>query len=136
MDRLHLGRWNHARSLKASFIAFVVVCLFGVAATMQQSHAGPPFADGHLILDMCSSQGSYFGKGYCMGYLAGASDQIRTSADAPQGNICASQTANDIAKFIDLTVRYLRDHPNELNRSASSLLTRILHNAEACQGHQ
>ena len=129
---LHLGRWNHTLPLKVSFSALLVACLIGVVGTMQQSHARPPFADGHLILDMCSSRGSYFGKGYCMGYLAGASDQIRTSIDAPHGNVCASQNAYTLNKFIILTVRYLRDHPDELNRSASSLLTRILPKAEAC----
>ncbi len=130
---LHLGRWNHAFSRKASFSVLLVACLISVVGTVKQSHAGPPFADGHLILDMCSSQGSYFGKGYCMGYLAGTLDQIRISVDATHGNACASQTASDIGKLIDLTVGYLRDHPGELNRSASSLLSRILPNPEACQ---
>lgn len=133
---LHPGRWNHALSLKVSFSALLVACLIGVVGTTQQSHAEPSFANGQLILDMCSSRGSYFGKGYCMGYLAGASDQIRASVDAPHGNACASQNAYNLGKLIILTVRYLRDHPDELNRSASSLLTRILPEVEACQSRQ
>ena len=133
---LHLDRWNHARSLKVSFSALLVACLIGVVGTTQQSHAEPQFADGQLILDMCSSQDSYFGMGYCMGYLASASDQISASVDAAHGNACGSQSAYSLPNLITLTVGYLRDHPAELNRPASSLLTRILPEAEACESRQ
>jgi hypothetical protein len=102
--------------------AVLVLPLLFVASVSAQ--AAVVFDTGNELLSMCDDSQ---GRPYCLGTAAGYSDMLQTI-----GETCADRNVTR-GQAADVVIRFLRDHPEVRNKTASSLARAALKEAFPCK---
>lgn len=104
-------------------IAAVTMLLAGVVLMPQAAQAG--FYSGNDLLQSCQvarDDKAYFEKNYeCMAYVTGAVDAFNTTREAAGLKSCLPKNVT-MGRLRDVTVDYMGDHPDLLDKSASNLV--------------
>ena len=90
-------------------VCLAPVCLAGPAAAGQ-------FMDGNKLLVLCTSSDPYSGL-ECTGYIKGVADAFAFQMDASKRQLCIPDRVT-ARELIDVTVRWLRGNPPELDYPA------------------
>jgi hypothetical protein len=97
------------------------------------ANADPYTATGNQLLTLCVEQNG-FSQGICYGYAMGIADYYLSSQVPEHLRICISSevTRKQIA---DVTIAYLKSHPEKRHYIAAGIVWEALHNAFPCKGN-
>jgi hypothetical protein len=96
--------------------------------------AAPPeievrnFYDGNALLDLCREGSPAMGQ--CWGYDAGVADAV--SAIEPENRQACIPVSVPISQAVDITTRWLREHPARRHFAATLLVAEALNAAFPC----
>jgi hypothetical protein len=106
------------------------IAVLGLVLWAQEGFAS--FRDGNQILLECKEEGT-IGYGYCVGYIASASDTAEMWAN--QGfmkkAICHPENVSQ-GQLRQIVVKFLEENPEKLHLSADSLVVTALIRAFPC----
>lgn len=109
----------------------VVAVAVSVLATIVTSQpAAAAFNTGNEVLQKCDEGADTQDIAYCLGYIAGAVDQIALWTNYG-GKNCIPSNAT-LGQMRDVIVKYLKDHPQDRHRSAPLLSYMALGEAYSC----
>ena len=111
--------------MKKAITAVVLMMFFGGAAVASSM-------DGHQLLTKCTSQ-KYFENGECSGVISGVIDLAGdlSRAGVTEETFCIPARGGR-GKVEVVVLQYLRDHPEQLGQTASSLVLRSLQESYPC----
>jgi hypothetical protein len=116
--------------MKVSVVAVgVLACI--VSAAQAQFIKDPYFLSGNDLLDLCT--GSPDDRSLCTGYVQGAVDQesARVQFDKVVPLFCVPAGVI-VQQVIDITVRYLQNHPEQRQNVASGTVVNALMQVWPC----
>lgn len=112
------------------------VCKAVLAAALAIS--SPPalanYLTGKDLYADCSKPQGSFSQGFCSGYISGVVDAIEyyQVGKGAEKSVCLPKEAS-IGQVKEIVVRYLTQHPDQRNNTASSLVWDAVRNAYPCK---
>jgi hypothetical protein len=92
------------------------------AALITPSYAQPIPVDGNTWLSACTSQRTSPSYSLCVGYVRGFADGLIIRENWPPSNVTTTQ-------LVDVSVRYLRNHPEMRHTAVNALLLKAFNEA-------
>jgi hypothetical protein len=111
--------------MKTALICLLFIWLSEIAVAQNDNHKS--LQTGNDLSNTCrhftSQESSTFDDGVCMGYIAGVGDSI---------GFCGGENVT-YGQMIKVVLKYMNDHPEQLNQQSSSIIHRALFDAFPCQ---
>lgn len=112
-------------------VALVVGAVTGASIPCSTSSATQVFVSGNDLLARCAPTGTTWSS-YCFGYVSGIADAMATEGQVAGWSVCFPSNVV-VGQAVDVTVRYLQQHPESRHSTASSLTARALATAFPCR---
>jgi hypothetical protein len=107
------------RALKSRVYLIIAGVAFVNAAGTQIASAAGGYESGDTLLSLCEKPQDSTLYGFCAGYIIGAADALDEGLFCPPKGHAKQQ-------IVDVTVRWLRDNPENRDDTAHSLVARAL----------
>jgi hypothetical protein len=98
------------------------------ACAFSQAQDSGSFVSGNDLYEKCNSESGTVSHGICGGYITGIADLLNNA-----GKLCIPHQMVTVRQLLDIVVKYLREHPEERNISASLLVVLALHDSFPCK---
>jgi len=115
-------------------LAMSILLVFGVMLAGNSAHAqrsNYQFETGNTLLEKCESRQGTTGYYICLGYLVGVADTFDALRPTTRFDYCLREGATN-AQLQRVVVKYLKEHPEELDLSAGWLVVLALTDAFHC----
>ena len=108
--------------------------VLAAAFAVSSSPALANYLTGKDLYGDCSKPQGSFSQGFCSGYISGVVDAIEhyQVGKGAEKSVCVPKEAS-IGQVKEVVVRYLTQHPDERNYTASSLVWDAVRNAFPCK---
>jgi len=90
------------------------------------------FSTGNGLLQSCTNESDRFAYPLCLGYISGAVQQLQLLQMLQPKQFACIPTGVTNGQIVDVVVKYLRDHPENRQWSASFFVTNALVTAWPC----
>jgi len=98
------------------------------------ANADPYNLTGNDLLMQCEEPNAYFAQGMCYGYVLSVADVYLASQVPEPLRICMGSGVTR-KQLVDVTVAFLRSHPEERHYIAAGIVWEALHNAFPCKSN-
>ncbi|HTR16571.1 MAG TPA: Rap1a/Tai family immunity protein [Acetobacteraceae bacterium] len=115
--------------MRGATVLLAGIALLAAGGTAEAQRASP--VDGNKLLGICTRGQS--GAAPCDAYINGVADAAVALAGEGKLQLCIPQTVTGI-QMRDVTVKWLRAHPEERQHQAGVLVLRALREAFPCKG--
>ena len=94
--------------------------------------------DGHMLYEACSSidygqlDANSFKSGSCLGFVAGSVQAFIAMQVANGGCLTTLPPSSTLVQWRDITIKYLKDHPEKRSFDASTLVLFAMADAFPC----
>lgn len=93
------------------------------------------FESGNTLADKCRGAAQRevtFPDGICLGYVTGIADVMAISPIG-RSRACIPTSGTTKGQMVDIVVKHIREHPEELHYDAASLVAKALSTAFPCR---
>jgi hypothetical protein len=112
------------------FILYVFLFVSSPLVTYAASETSPSYMDGNKLKDALNPTSPLHA--VAMGYVSGVTDVLYTRENRINGFRACLPYA-PVLQMMDVTQKYLNDHPEKLHLGASGLIARALYEGFPCK---